>query len=376
MDARILAAQRILLVRLSHLGDVVHALPVFHALRRAAPRARIAWAVQPEFAPLLQGVPGLERTIPYERRGGWRAWRALRIELARFAPELAVDAQGNWKSAAVCALSGASTRLGLARADWRESSASWLCNARSAAAAGPHALDRMQALVDRIAHGGAPAARAADPRALDFELGLSASELEQGERDCESRLPRATGAPLIVQLGAAGDPRSWPRERVREFAALAAQAQLPLLLLSGPQERELGAALQAELGTHALLTHWVGQAGLRALAAFLRAAAQRGARLACADSGPAHLAAASGLPVIALAGPQDARRTGPWPLAPLGPHRVLRARVQPSCAPCLARDCTHALGPVCMSELEPSALLDAALDAASVAALVRAPAAT
>lgn len=365
MDARILAAQRILLVRLSHLGDLVHALPVFHVLRRAAPHARIAWAVQPEFAPLLSGLPGLERTIPFERREGWRAWRRVRAELARFAPELAVDAQGNWKSAAVCALSGARTRLGLARADWREPSASWACNARAGAAAGAHALDRMQALIDRIERGEEHAPRAADARALDFELGLSEAELAQGERDCARWLPRAAAAPLILQLGAEGDPRSWPRARVRELAELAAQAQLPLLLLSGPQERELGAALEAELGAHELRAHWVGQSGLRALAAFFRAAERRGARLACADSGPAHLAAAVGLPVIALEGPQDASRTGPWPREPHGPHRALRARVQPSCAPCFARRCTHAQGPVCMSELEPRALL--------AAALVRAP---
>jgi len=361
MDARILAAQRILLVRLSHLGDVVHALPVFHALRRAAPRARIAWAAQPEFAPLLHGVPGLERVIAFERRGGWRAWRALRAELARFAPQLAVDAQGNWKSAAACVLSGARTRIGLARSDWRERSASWACNVAAAPAVGPHALDRMQALVDRIELGAARTARVADARALDFELGLGASELERGELDCAQRLPRAPGAPLIVQLGAERDPRSWPRARVREFAQLAEREGLPLLLLSGPQERELGAQLEVELGAHALRTHWVGQSGLRALAAFFGAARRRGARLACADSGPAHLAAALGLPVIALAGPQDARRTGPWPLEPHGPHRALRAQRQPSCAPCFARACTHAHGPVCMSELAPRDVLSAAL---------------
>ena len=55
--------ERILLIRLSHLGDVVHALPLFHALREARPDARIAWAVEPEFAGLLDGLPGLERTI-------------------------------------------------------------------------------------------------------------------------------------------------------------------------------------------------------------------------------------------------------------------------------------------------------------------------
>ena len=64
--------RRILLVRLSHLGDVVHALPVYHALRRAFPEARVAWAVQEEYAELLEPLPGLTRTFRFERRGGWR----------------------------------------------------------------------------------------------------------------------------------------------------------------------------------------------------------------------------------------------------------------------------------------------------------------
>ena len=72
--------RRILLVRLSHLGDVVHALPVFHALRGAHPRARIGWAVQREFAGLLEGLPGLDEVLDFERRGGARAWLELSEE--------------------------------------------------------------------------------------------------------------------------------------------------------------------------------------------------------------------------------------------------------------------------------------------------------
>ena len=113
---KVSAEERILLVRLSHLGDVVHALPVFHALRAARPRARIAWVVQREFAGLLDGLPGLERAIHFARRGGARAWLDLRAELCAFAPTLAVDAQGNLKSAMTLLTCGAPRRVGLARA--------------------------------------------------------------------------------------------------------------------------------------------------------------------------------------------------------------------------------------------------------------------
>src|SRR5688572_30746272 len=97
--------QRILLIRLSHLGDVVHALPVFHAVRARFPHARIAWVTQPEFAPLIEGLPGLERVFRFGRAGGAAAWPELASALTSFAADLVIDAQGNIKSAtaALCA---------------------------------------------------------------------------------------------------------------------------------------------------------------------------------------------------------------------------------------------------------------------------------
>ena len=107
-----------------------------------------------------------------------------------------------------------------------------------------------------------------------------------------------------------------------------------------------------ELGS---VQHWIGQRGLRELAAVFRAAAERGATGVTCDSGPMHLAAASGLPVLLLAGPQDPQRTGPWPVAAPGGeadlHATLSAEPAPPCAPCLRRKCGHPSGAVCLTEL-------------------------
>jgi len=167
--------ERILLVRLSHLGDVVHALPVFHALRRAHPSARIAWAVEPEFAPLLAGLPGLERTIRFARRKGARAWLELAAELATFAPTWVVDAQGNLKSAAVSLCAPSARRSGLHPRDWRERAGARALHdwPERPAAAPVHAVDRMLALARHVGSAHAEAC---------FELGLSDAELRQGER--------------------------------------------------------------------------------------------------------------------------------------------------------------------------------------------------
>ncbi len=329
-----------MLVRLSHLGDVVHALGVFHALHAAYPRAEIGWAVQPEFADLLGGLPGLARVIPFERRGGLGAWLRLGRELARFRPDWTIDAQANTKSGVAARLSRAPRRVAPARADWREPWAAWTANEHATALRAParHAVERMEAL-----------ARALVPALvlpLRFDAGLAAHELERGERELAQRLPEAARAAVLLHLSSSQDVRGWPAGRWAELArALAAQGQ-GILVLSGPAEAALGRALERELAGEARVAHWVGQRGLRALAALFSAAARRGLALVACDSGPLHLAWAHGLRVIALEGPQDGARTGPWPLT--GPHRVVRSAQTLACAPCLARRCRHPEGPLCM----------------------------
>jgi heptosyltransferase I len=344
--------RRILLVRLSHLGDLVHALPVFHALRARYPRAQLGWVLQPEFAGLVEGLPGLDRSFHFDRRGGARAWPRLAAELAAFGADLAVDAQGNAKSALVSLASGAPRRTGLAREDWREpfaahaltESAPPLGSTRAA-----HAMERMEHLARHL--GGSDALRR-DP-------GLSQVELARGAAELVGRLGSAR-APVLLSLSPPADLRAWPAERWAQLARLLAREGRGVLLISGPAEAELGALLSRELAGAEAVSHWVGQRGLRLLAAFFSAAAQHGARLVACDTGPMHLAAACGLPVLALAGPQDPLRTGPWPIpGPGSRHLVLAADQPPPCMPCLARRCDHARGPVCMERIRPEDVLAA-----------------
>jgi len=345
--------QRILIIRLSHLGDVVHALGVFHALHAAYPRARIRWAIQPEFADLVAGLDGLEGTVVFERRGGLAAWVQLRRSLAAYRPDLAVDAQGNAKSAAVTWLSRAPRRIAPARRDWQEPWAAWTGGERAPALVPParHAMQRMEALARALV----PAARLP----LRTDAGLSTAERCAGEELLATRFPYLHEGGVLVHLSTPGDVRGWPASHWRSLLARLEEAGRPTLVLSGPAEAALGAELARDLPANARRAHWVGQRGLRELAALFEAAAHRGASFVACDSGPMHLAAACGLRVVALAGPQDERRTGPWPLVGAGPHAVVRAADGPACAPCLARHCTHAAGPVCMERIRPEALVRA-----------------
>ncbi|HVS19249.1 MAG TPA: glycosyltransferase family 9 protein [Planctomycetota bacterium] len=336
----------------------MHALPVFHALRAAHPRARLGWVVQREFAPLLEGLPGLDEVLVFERRGGAHAWLELGRRLARFGATWSVDAQGNLKSAMVALTSRAQRRSGYAWSDWRERlGALSLTDAAAPAverAATAHAVERALALARYVAGADVPAR---------FDLGLSEAERAHGRATLAERAP--AGAEPLVLLAPAreSDVRSWPVAHFAALAHAAARAGLRVLVLSGPAEVAEGSRLQVEAAGHARITHWVAQRGLRELAGVFAAAAEQDARFVGCDSGPLHLAAASGLACVALHGPQDPRRTGPWP--PPGArdsaHRCVGAAAPPACAPCLSRRCTHARGPVCMGELAPERVLDTLL---------------
>jgi heptosyltransferase-1 len=293
---------RILLVRLSHLGDALHALPVYHALRERFPGAEISWIIQPEFAGFLENLPGLHGVIPYNRHGGIKGWAELGSTLRRHHFDCTVNAQGNWKSAAVARLSGAPIRLASARQDWRESSAAWLSNRFAKAAQGEHAMHRMLALCEAIG----------SQTALRWDLPLTREETLRGQNQLGDLLPHA-GPARILHLSAPGDPRSWPAESYAILAASLTEAGEQVLCLSGPSEQQAGEMVAALLTSNKGVSHLVGQRGLRQLAALLKAAAQREMRMLATDSGPSHLACAVGLPVDLLAGPTNPNRTGPWP---------------------------------------------------------------
>ena len=335
--------KRILLVRFSHLGDVVCAIPLFHALRSAFPAARISWATQTEFAPLIRGLPGLERVICFDRSGGISGVEHLRRELRAFAPDLTVDAQGNWKSGVAALLSGAAVRVGLHPKNMRETSARHLATEHTPPASGPHPVQHSAALSEHLT--GKTTTRQ--------DLALSDSELQAAEAELSLRSP-GEGPFLLVHLSRPGDPRSWPEARYRELARSAAERSIEALFFYGPDEADLGRRLAAEDPSRWL---WLAPRSLRQLAALFSVAARRGAHILACDSGPMHLAAACGLPVTLLAGPQDPRATGP--MAWGSHHSALHASLPPACAPCKLRQCHHPRGAVCMSDLSPEQVIRA-----------------
>lgn len=327
-------------------------LGLLHALHGAYPGARIAWAIQPEFAPLVESLEALERTILFERRGGLGAWWRLRRELRGFAPDLVLDAQGNLKSAAVTWLSGAPRRLGMARAHWQERLGHWVLSESAPeirASEGQHLVGRMRGLVQHLL--------GSQPSVQQVPTAPSQAELAAGEA-LLARDFGPLGAPLLISLSTPGDPRGWSAARWSQLLASLEDSGRAVLVLQGPAEAQRARELQAQLPERAGLRHWAPAMELRCLVGLLAAAATRGSRFLGVDSGPMHLAWSSGLPVTVLEGPCDAARTGPWPLG-AGLHRVVRASQQPSCAPCFKRRCQHPEGNLCMQDIRPEEVLEA-----------------
>jgi heptosyltransferase I len=350
---------RIVLLRLSSLGDCLHALPVFHRLRAALPQARLAWLVERRFSAALEGLPGLDELILFERHQGltgvWACWRDLR----RFRADWLLDLQGNGKSQLLAAGSGARWRFGAAQADraepWPRLSPRWRVAAASKATRTPtHAIDRGLALLaawfEQI---GLTAVPQAEPR---LDLGLSPAERDAGRAAWMSLGPLADGG-WIVQLAARPDPRSLPARAWLELLRQAQADRRPLLVSHGPAEAALVAELERELGP---LPRLPGTLPVRHLAALFAAARERGFRFLGCDRGPLHLAASVGLPAVVLHGPTDPGRTGPYP--PPGragsPHRALTSPRELSCRPCLARRCRLPGGPACLDELVMHNLLE------------------
>lgn len=301
---------RILIVKTSALGDVVHALPVLGALRRHFKEARIAWVVEEWIAPLLLGHPDLDEVIPV-RLGAWRkrpvAPATLR-ELARlhrrvaeFSPDIALDLMGNHKAGILAALSFADRRLGAARPFRREpSSAIWI-NEGVPLPEGQsgHAVDRMLALVGGLGVPNEPA---------EFQPDKILPGMET-TTEVPSRF-------ALLHPGAGWGNKKYPAAGWgRALAALAVETGLPGIVAVGPGDEGLAAEIVAASGGAARAF----PAEIPAFAALAR----RAEIVLGGDSGPTHLAHALGRPVLMIMGPTDPVLHGPYG----APHLALAKRL-------------------------------------------------
>lgn len=349
---------RLGIVRLSAIGDVVHAMPLAMALRRRHPGARITWIVEAKAAPLLEGHPAVDDVLLFPRREGLAGWASFVRGLRGRRLDATVDPQGNWKSGLVGLLSGARIRAGLHVRDCRERGNALLTNRRGRPARGPHGVDRAFAAGGPLGVEGGPD---------EWGLHATAAEKEAWRARCREAGADPDRPIVAMHLTHPDDVRSWFPEAWAETAR-ALVAEGVQVVLNGAAERR---DLVARIAGPGILD-LTGRDDLRGLLGQLAAMAERpGNALLSPDSGPLHIAVAVGLPVVCLSGPQDPARTGPRTGVALTAWDGL------ACAPCLERRCV--LRPptrACMRALAPARVTSAVLAALAAAPPRRAPAST
>jgi lipopolysaccharide heptosyltransferase I len=322
---------RILIVRLGSLGDIVHALPVAAALRRAFPTVRLDWLVSPKHRELLDLVPVIDRRLVVGGSTGViETIRALRRE--RY--DAALDLQGLLKSAVLARASGAARVIGFSRRHLREPFARPFYKEAQDADGTRHVIDKSLALIKALGIREA---------AAEFPIEVAASRALDETRD---RLRLSEEAPFtIINPGAAWPNKRWPPERLGALAAaIRDQHHMPSVVLWGPDEADLATRVVAASNGAAIAAPRTSIADLVALA--------RAARLfVSGDTGPLHLAAAVGTPIVGLYGPTSADRNGPWADDDITVSRTA------TCACRELRRCRRAS--CCLDEIQVDEVLDA-----------------
>jgi lipopolysaccharide heptosyltransferase II len=325
------APARLLIVLHGAIGDVVCGLPLAQRLRAGWPGTHITWAVEPPAAPLLQSHPAVDEVIVFRRGSGARAFLEFLRAVRANRPDLTLDLQRHLKSGVTSWWSGARRRVGF---HWRNSrEGNRLFNTES--------IEPVRELTPKLGqllrfadHLGVP------PAPVSF--GLAASDAE-----------RARVAPLLAEAGERfaalfvgstwPSKHWWPRATAELCRTLRARG-LRAVLVGG--RADLPFALEVLAAGAGDVINLAGQTSLREVVAVM----ERAAIAIGPDTGPMHVAAAVGTPVVALFGATSPDRSGPW-----GWHHLV-ARGDVPCAPCYLSRCP--IGRLCMERITPAMVLE------------------
>jgi lipopolysaccharide heptosyltransferase I len=336
---------QILIVKLSSIGDVVHTLPAAALLRRALPAARITWVAERRASAILKDSPALDGLIEIDTR----AWRKdsltgstignMRAQLKqlRTSPDLngagntdiAIDFQGLIKSGLVAFASRAKRRIGFETSGLREKASKVLLTEQVETSEFKHVIEKNLALARAaVVH---PATK---PGAEDnipnnrYEFPIAVSQ--DDEQFVEAAIGNTHKPFVIINPGGGWLTKLWPSERYAELGDwLWSNCGLGSFITFGPGEESLAQAVASSARSDAV----------RPLASTLKqfvALARRASLFVGGDTGPLHLAAASGTPIVGLYGPTSPERNGPFDPRDITVGRDLWCRAE-----CHRRTCWH-----------------------------------
>jgi heptosyltransferase I len=357
--------RRILLIKLSALGDIVHTMPVLNKLRRRYPAARIDWLTTSAFVELLRHHPAISNVIEFARHEWLEPWRwapyasaarlAARLNSNRY--DLVIDMHGQFRSALLTLATGAPVRVGFDRPRrkvWKASprilppparphawqgarEGSWLAYTHHVRlpTLDVHAVDRYLSIGSMLGFDTEPA---------DFSFVIP----DAASTRIEALLAgQGISAKLLVMApGSIWETKHWRTEAFAEVARHFMRKDFAVVLTGSARERAVcGAVAAAAPGARNL----AGETSLSELAALIR----RSTICLSNDSGPMHLAVALDRPVVGIFGPTDPIWVGPY----RHPDAVLKAKLP--CSPCYLRElsrCPH--DHACMEEISAAAVID------------------
>jgi heptosyltransferase I len=284
----------ICIVMMSAVGDAVHVLPVVNALKRANPKTRITWVLQPGPAALVRGHRSVDEIIIFDRARGWHAFADIRSELAEHSFDLVINLQVYLKAGVITAFSPAPVKLGFDRSRARDFN--WLfTNEKIPAHTVQHVQDQYFEFLSALG---------VSPEPVKWDLGPWPDE-----RGWQRELTASINRPIASIVVATSKPeKDWIPERwVQVCDALHEQFGMQVVLVGGGSERELNAERIVMERTRHKPRSMLGS-GLRKLVAILDASSL----VLSPDTGPLHMSVALNRPVISLMGYTNPKRTGPY----------------------------------------------------------------
>jgi 3-deoxy-D-manno-octulosonic-acid transferase/heptosyltransferase-1 len=324
---------KILIVKLSAIGDVVHTLPALNALRRHYPEAHMTWLVEEAAADLVVGHPALDRVL-ISRRKHWlrgmrsRHWRRNLAQIGDFLRtlraeryDMVFDFQAAIKGAALVALARARRKIGFGPGLEHQEHSYLVLNERiPAVSMDIHALVRGLKLLEAV---GIPC------DAVEYRLPIGDRDRRRAGRLRQEANGIAADRPSIaINPMAKWETKLWPSDRFAQLAdRLSTRYGAALFFTGGSADHKVIERIRKNMRSAA--ANLAGRTNLMELAALYE-------RMDCVistDTGPMHIAAAVGAPTVALFGPTADWRTGPF----CDGHRIVSS--DPQCRPCFKRTC-------------------------------------
>jgi lipopolysaccharide heptosyltransferase I len=325
---------RILIIKPSAIGDVVHALPILNLLRRRWPDAHISWLITPGCAGLLEGHPQLDELIPFNRKLFGKTWKSLTAahQLLTFGLalrgrkfDLVIDLQGLFRSGLLTIQTGAEFRVGSTSA--REFG--WIfCNHLAPLDTwNQHAVDRYLSVAEYLGLGRSP---------VEFNFATDDSDRQFVTQLIPDPSPYAVLLPTTHW-----QTKRWP---VEKFAALVQplQERFGLRSVIAGDPAAAGSPIPGAINLG-------GKTTLRQLTALL----ERASLVIANDTGPMHIACALNRPLVTMFGPTSPIQTGPYQ------RMDCVVQLDIPCSPCFSRSCSHLS---CLRQLEIEPVLQTAAE--------------